>query len=121
VRFKSGEREVVEAMRTFAHYTVQAKEALLKRDYKTLAHLMNKNFDLRRKILGDRIIGSKNLKMIEIARTFGLSGKFAGSGGGVIGMYETEEQYRRLEAAYRENGFEFVGVSVDPGARVYGG
>jgi len=121
VRFKSGEREVVEAMRTFAHYTVQAKEALLKKDHKALADLMNKNFDLRRKILGDRIIGPKNLKMIEIARTFGLSGKFAGSGGGVIGMYETEEQHRRLETAYRENGFEFVRASIDPGTKVHGG
>ena len=117
-RYRSGEKEVVEAMPVFANYTVQAKEALLSRDRKTLSDLMNKNFDLRRSILGAGVIGAENTKMVEIARSFGLPGKFAGSGGGVVGMYETEEQLPGLEAAYRENGFEFVKVSVDAGTKV---
>ena len=117
-RYKNGEKEVVEAMPIFAQYTVEAKEALLDGDHKNLAHLMNKNFDLRREILGDEIIGPQNMKMIEIARGLAASAKFAGSGGGMIGIYESEEQYSRLEATYLANGFGFARVRVDSGTEV---
>ncbi|MGQ9630188.1 MAG: mevalonate kinase family protein [bacterium] len=114
-RFERGDREVIEAMRTFADYAVQAKEALKKRDYKVIAELMNKNFDLRRKIYGDKVIGEVNLRMIQIARSFGLPAKFSGSGGAIIGMYETEDQFEKLEEAYKKAGFGFTKVKVDPG------
>jgi glucuronokinase len=69
------------------------------------------NFDLRRKIYGDDIIGEENLQMIRIARSLGAPAKFPGSGGAVIGMYENEDQYNRLRASYLGQEFRFAKVN----------
>lgn len=115
-RYNSGDVEVVEAMRTFASYAEQAKEALLRGDYELLNELINKNFDLRRKIFGDKVIGERNLRLIQIARDMGLPSKFAGSSGAVIGTYRSEEQFESLKKAYQESGFECVKVIIDDGS-----
>jgi len=107
-RFNQGDREIVDAMATFAGYAVEAKQALEKGYHRRLGELMNMNFNLRRKIYGDGAIGERNLRMIEIGRNHGAPTKFPGSGGAVIGIYEDEEQYRRLEAAYLSQGFKFT-------------
>jgi glucuronokinase len=110
-RFNRGDREIIGAMATFAGYAVEAKQALEEGDHKRFGVLMNMNFDLRRRIYGDGVIGKENLQMVEIARGLGAPVKFPGSGGAVIGMYEGEEQYRRLEAAYLSQGFKFARVN----------
>ena len=46
--------------------------------------------------------------MIETARDLGAPVKFPGSGGAVVGIYEDEEQYDRLRAAYLSQGLKFV-------------
>ena len=107
-RFSQGDREIIDAMATFAGYAVEAKQALEEGDHKRFAELMDMNFDLRRKIYTDDAIGEKSLQMIEIARSHGAPAKFPGSGGAVIGIYEDEEQYRRLKAAYLSRGFRFT-------------
>ena len=66
------------------------------------------NFDLRRKIYGDSAIGEKNLQMIEIARSLGAPVKFPGSGGAVFGIYESDEQCRKLQTAYLNQRFKFM-------------
>jgi hypothetical protein len=33
---------------------------------------------------GDNVVGEKNIRMAELARSFGLSAKFTGSGGALI-------------------------------------
>jgi glucuronokinase len=107
-RFSQGDREIIDAMSIFAGYAVEAKQALEEGDSKRFGVLMNMNFDLRRKIYGDDAIGKRNLQMVEIARSHGAPVKFPGSGGAVVGMYEDEEQYRRLKAAYLSQGFKFA-------------
>ena len=99
-RFNRGDREIVDAMTIFARYAVEAKQALEEGDHKRFGELMNMNFDLRKKIYGDDAIGERNLQMIETARCLDAPVKFPGSGGAVIGMYEDEEQYSKLEEAY---------------------
>lgn len=111
-RYQQGEPEVLEAIRQWASFAEQGKDVLARRDYTTLARLMNDNFNLRRKILGDAVIGKKNLEMIEIARSFGLPAKFSGSGGAIVGMYHSDEEFRQLRDAYRERGYECVRVEV---------
>jgi len=71
------------------------------------------NFDLRRKIYGNKVIGEESLRMIEIARKLGATSKFSGSGGAVISMYEDESQYEKLKEAYVSNGFRFTKVVPD--------
>jgi glucuronokinase len=98
-RWRRGEPLVVEAMRTWASYAEQGRAALLAGDRQRLHELVNANFDLRTKIYQ---IGEGNLEMIRAARECGVSANFAGSGGAIVGLYESEEQFEQLRAALRK-------------------
>jgi glucuronokinase len=111
-RFEQGDQQVIDAMKTFANYAQQAREALLNRDYEAFGELMNQNFNLRRNLYGDTAIGADNLEMIQIARLNGFPAKFCGSGGAIVGMFQTDEQFEFLRKCYRNKGFECVKVVV---------
>jgi glucuronokinase len=111
-RFESGDPEVLAAITRWAALTEQARQALLSRDDATLATLINANFDLRRRILGDAIVGRHNLRMVEIARSLGHPAKLSGSGGAVVGLYHCEENLGRLRSAYEAEGYRFEKVEV---------
>ncbi|MFQ6040129.1 MAG: mevalonate kinase [Candidatus Poribacteria bacterium] len=114
-RFEQGDREVIDAMKTFADYAQKARGALIERDYETFGYLMNCNFNLRRRLYGDAAIGVDNLKMIQIARDYGLPAKFCGSGGAIVGIFQTEEQFESLQKSMKDNGFECVKVVEEGG------
>lgn len=109
-RFQQGDPEVVSAMRMFATFTEEAREALCDGDPDRLGRLMNANFDLRRRIFGDEVIGPQNLEMIRIARSLGFPGKFSGSGGAVIGLFRTDGDRECLRRAYEAAGYRFAEV-----------
>ena len=109
-RFERGDKDVVEAMKRFAALADRAKKAIEAGDHRKLGQLMNANFDLRRKIYGDKVIGKDNLRMIEIARSHGAPAKFSGSGGAIIGLFETEAQYRSIASQARAEGYKAVKV-----------
>jgi galactokinase/mevalonate kinase-like predicted kinase len=98
-RFRSGDRAVVEAMRTLAGLAAQGREALLARDAARLARLIDANFDTRRAIYR---LPQWQIDMVETARACGASAKFAGSGGAIVGSYDTGATFeivsRRLAA-----------------------
>lgn len=106
-RFQDGDPEARAAMRRFAELTDEAAEALHQRDYPRLGQLMNANFDLRRRLYGDKWIGVRNLEMISLARSFGLPAKFSGSGGAIVGFYEDDRQFKRAHDAFLDAGFNF--------------
>jgi glucuronokinase len=110
-RFDSGDAAVIGAMKQFAQFAEEGKQALQARDYQGLGKLMDRNFDLRRRIYGDQVLGRRNLEMIEIARSFGLPAKFPGSGGAIIGICEDQEQVPALAAAFAECGYVFEMVA----------
>lgn len=110
-RYERGEKNVIEAMEEFASLTVKAKKALERKDYLKLGKLMNANFDLRREIMGDEIIGERNIEMVEIARNLGSPAKFSGSGGAVIGLIKGN--FSRLKRAYKSKGFNIIPVICD--------
>lgn len=110
-RFDSGEQEVIDAMRRFAEFADEALEALENRDFERFGELMNLNFDLRRKIYGDEVIGPENLEMVELARGFGLPAKFTGSGGAITGILHEEERLDEIADAFEEQGFRFIRVT----------
>ena len=98
-RFERGEPEVIEAMRYWADLTDQVKDCLLSGNQaKELGALLNANFDKRRAIYR---ISSRNIEMVEAARSVGASAKFSGSGGAIVGTYEDEEMFRRLEEVFK--------------------
>jgi len=93
-RYEHRDPAVVDAMVEFAGYAAEAREALLRRDTAKLADLMNKNFDLRRRICN---LSPSHVRMVEVARGVGASAKYSGSGGAIIGIYRDEAMYRELQ------------------------
>jgi glucuronokinase len=109
-RFDSGDREVIDAMRQFATFADEALEALQKRDVGQFGALMDRNFDLRREIYGDDVIGEENREMVEIARSFGLPAKFTGSGGAITGVLYDDGRLPEIKQAFEERNYHFLKV-----------
>lgn len=85
-RWRTGDPEVVVGMVALASLAEEACATLEARDWGAFAALMDRNFDLRRRMFGDACLGAANLEMIAIARAHGASAKFPGSGGAVVGI-----------------------------------
>ncbi|XP_075938122.1 glucuronokinase with putative uridyl pyrophosphorylase isoform X3 [Anarhichas minor] len=120
-RWLSGEPLVVEAMKTFAELTDQARTALQDKDWRRLAQLMDQNFELRRSVYTDECLGPGNLKMVQLARQFGSAVKLPGSGGAVVGLCLDEARLVRLvemRQAFQEAGCVFCVITpYDPVGR----
>jgi len=100
-RWDDGVPEVHDAMKRFAELTDLAKTAIQERNWSRLGELMDANFDLRRKICK---IARGQIEMVELARSVGVSAKFAGSGGAIIGTFPDETTYNKLERIMNEAG-----------------
>jgi len=70
-----------------------------------LKKLMNRNFDLRRQVCN---IHPAHLELVELARSAGFCAKFTGSGGAIIGICETDEQFHHLEKTLQPHGIEVI-------------
>ena len=92
-RFRRGDKLVIETLEEISKCAYEGKSAIENKDYILLAKLINRNFDLRKKIMN---ISDENLEMVEIVRECGASAKFAGSGGSIIGTYENDEMLTKL-------------------------
>jgi len=112
-RFLRGDPEVVAGMREFAALTDKALDALKRHDNRCLGELMNANFDLRRKLYGDTVIGEWNLAMVQQARRCGFPAKFPGSGGAVVGLIPEGRKLEDLDEACRRMGFHLAQVVWD--------
>ena len=103
-RWRRGDPDVVDAMKTWAGYAEEGRACLLRRDYARLGELINANFDLRARIYQ---IDRGNLEMVHTARRAGATSNFAGSGGAIVGTYEDDAMFDRLTETMRP-----LGVSV---------
>ncbi len=92
-RYEANDETTVNTLREIANLASEGKKAIENGDYTTLNSLINKNFDLRCKIMN---ISDSNKELVNIARKCGASAKFSGSGGAIIGLYEDDEMLRRL-------------------------
>ncbi len=101
LRYEQGDRDVLAAMDKFARLTEDAKAALLARDPDQLSCLIDENFDTR---LGICQVQPAHRQMVETARSVGASGKFAGSGGAIIGVYQNDAMYTKLKQALEKIG-----------------
>ncbi|KAJ8034154.1 Glucuronokinase 1 [Holothuria leucospilota] len=115
-RWRNGDTEVIEGMLKFAELTDQARQALEEHDYNQFKELMDLNFDQRWKLYGDDVIGAENLQMIDLARQFGSSAKFSGSGGAVIGYCPDQDKLSDLKRAFQMQGFVVCDVIPNPPA-----
>ncbi len=96
-RWEAGDPDVVQAMKDFAYYAQEVRDLLVAGRGSEIGPWMDKNFDRRRSIYK---IDPKNVDMVMRARSVGASCKFAGSGGAVVGTYEDEAMYERLQRTY---------------------
>jgi len=108
-RWRHGDSEIVSAMRTWASYAEQGRDALLERDGAALNRLIDRNFDLRAQIYP---ISPGNMEMIRAARRVGASANFAGSGGAIVGSYRDEDMYDALAAAMQQIGVALIKPQV---------
>lgn len=108
-RYNIGEKVVLDAMNTWADYTVKFKEALLKNDHKKMHDLINANFDLRRSLIQ---ISKGNIEMVETARSVGASAKFTGSGGAIIGTYDDEAMFQELKKVLDKKDIEVIKPNI---------
>jgi glucuronokinase len=86
-RYDAGDPLVIKTLGRIAEIAAEGREAVLKRDAARLFRLVNENFDQREKIMQ---ISSSNKEMIRTARECGASASFTGSGGSIIGTFESD-------------------------------
>ena len=110
-----GDPLVVETMGEIASLADAARDALQQRDHEGLARIINRNFDLRRRIFDIR---EADVKMVETARAAGASCKFCGSGGAVVGTAPSHDAVERLRRAMESAGYVFLAPRVVNGSKL---
>jgi glucuronokinase len=98
-RYDSGDKKVHDAMQEWGEITDAFRAAWLAGDLTTMNELINRNFNLRASIYQ---ISKRNWDLINCARNVGASSKFCGSGGAIVGIYENEKMYLRLETELKK-------------------
>ena len=98
-RFDNGDALVHKTVQELANVAEEGRKAILGGDYKTLDQLIDRNFDLRCQIMN---ISESNMEMVQAARASGVSAKFSGSGGAIIGMYRDDETLSKLVVNLRK-------------------
>jgi glucuronokinase len=104
-RWRRGDPDVVDAMRTWAGYAEEGKDCLLRHDYVRFGELINANFDLRARIYQ---IDRGNLDMVHAARHAGATSTFAGSGGAIVGTYADDQVFEKLRDSMRPLGVTVI-------------
>lgn len=119
-RYNRGEEKVVEAIQRWADLAKLFRDALLERPVNTdgsptgppdenwlrkLHALIDENFDLRAALYD---VGDGNREMVKIARSCGASAKFAGSGGAIVGIYDSPEMLQKLSEAFSPLGIRVL-------------
>ncbi|NMC05551.1 MAG: GHMP kinase [Candidatus Lokiarchaeota archaeon] len=108
-RWENGDKAVIETMQQLASNAVEGYAALKEGDMATFKACVNRNFDLR---AGIYPIAEKNMRMIKLARAIGATSKFPGSGGAIMGTYESETQFTELFQAFSELGCNVVKIEL---------
>ncbi len=98
-RYEQEEKHVIDTLAHIASLAEQGKQAILKEKTKRLGELIDENFDSRCKIMN---ISDSNMELVNTARACGVSAKFTGSGGSIIGTYPDEETLKRLVFAMKK-------------------
>lgn len=111
-RWEAGDPEVTRVMREIAACAEAGRTALLRRDFAGLGQLMNRNFDLRRGLFGDQLIGEHTVELVELARAAGLPAKLPGSSGAALILLSGPRAPRGLAEAYEAKGYRFAVVHV---------
>lgn len=110
-RWRAGDPEVVDAMKRFAGFAQAARDLIVAGRGGEIGPLMDANFDLRRKLFQ---LDPRNVDMVVRARRVGAHAKFSGSGGAIVGVYEDDAMYQRLEREMAEAGIRVFRPTIEP-------
>jgi glucuronokinase len=108
-RFEAGDREVISILGEIARLAEEGREVVRKGDMDRLGRLMDRNFDLRSRIMK---ISEKSREMIMAARGCGASAKFTGSGGAIIGIVSDEKMFNRLSDRLQPVGVDIIRPTI---------
>jgi glucuronokinase len=103
------DQRIVDTMRRKADLAEEARALIGAGDGAGLGTLLDRDFDLRRSVY---TLSSGNLTMIRVARENGSHANNAGSGGAVIGTFEDNAHFSRLQSAFAREGYEIALVRV---------
>jgi galactokinase/mevalonate kinase-like predicted kinase len=117
-RWLEGDPAVVNGYEAITEIAREGKKALINKDWKELAYLMNKNHEIQDSLADS---GQQNRYMIKVAKENGaLAAKLAGAGGGgtIIALtFEPERVKKALVAAGAEEFVEldplYTGVTIE--------
>jgi len=109
-RWERGDPQVKRVMRAIAQCARAGREALRRGDVAKLGRLMDRNFDLRRELYGDRGPEEHNIRLVEIARSAGLPAKLPGSGGAALILLPGHKSSEALAEAYRSAGYRYLAI-----------
>ncbi|OMO69270.1 hypothetical protein COLO4_29172 [Corchorus olitorius] len=114
-RWLDGDEFIISSMEEVANIAAEGQSVILEKNYQRLAELMNRNFDLRRRMFGDECLGALNIEMVEVARRVGAASKFTGSGGAVVAFCpDGPSQVKLLEEACHKAGFIIQPIQLVP-------
>ncbi len=101
-RWTRNNPEVVRAMTRFAEFAQEVRQLIAAGRGNEIGPVLDRNFDLRRTIYEN--IAPANIDLVKRARSTGAWCKFSGSGGAVVGMYEDEAMFERIQTAFADTG-----------------
>ncbi|MFZ4776450.1 MAG: mevalonate kinase family protein [Terrimicrobiaceae bacterium] len=110
-RWLRGEPDVLEAIEFWAGLALEFRASIASGDRAAMHRAINANFDKRASLYD---VGEGNRDMVETARATGASAKFAGSGGAIVGIYDDEAMFARLEAAFAPKGIRVIKPDLAP-------
>jgi len=111
-RWLRGEPDVLEAIQFWAELTVTFRKAMESGDLTSMHRMLNANFDKRASLYD---VGDGNRDLIHTARRTGASAQFCGSGGAIVGIYEDEAMFTRIEQAFAPKGIRVIKPDFAPG------
>ena len=97
-------------MRRAADLAEAARGAIGTGDAASLARAIDENLEVRRSIYR---LPAWQVQMADAARACGASANFAGSGGAIVGTYETEAAFDRLRHELAASGCRTIKPSIE--------
>jgi len=109
-RWLDGDPKVIDAMHDFASYAGETRDLLLSGRGMEIGPLMDKNFERRKTIFR---LDPRNVELVDVARSVGAHGKYAGSGGAIVGMYYNDDMRIRLVDAMARIGATVITPRIE--------
>eukprot|EP01025_Chloroclados_australasicus_P068103 TRINITY_DN9449_c0_g1_i1.p1 TRINITY_DN9449_c0_g1~~TRINITY_DN9449_c0_g1_i1.p1 ORF type:complete len:364 (-),score=35.55 TRINITY_DN9449_c0_g1_i1:227-1318(-) len=114
-RWLAGDKEIVHDMKQVAGLATEALVWLERGNMREFGRVLDQNFNLRRKMYGDEVLGARNVGMVELARRVAAHANFTGSGGAVCVLCnEGQEQVAELQELCYQSDLVCERVQVAP-------